>query len=345
MKVGAISSLQQSRQIVHMDTAIQQPQTSSSSKNSISPLSATAPIKPVQHNEVNLGITEATRLIRSEQMDSSFLLNAASSTPVVAQNKNVNIASEPDAVAQEMLQNLRASMSQSASADTETSNVGHRMPDITMPDHKMSISAKHIQTADEDKERFPPSVLNTLSEANKSQNVMDDKRLTSELLQKKEDTPVLAKNDLERPPPSLMNQGLIQPSPEQLFTPNYSSDLPKNSPPMDIHPSVNSTPLERTREFFQTMSRLQSSPAIAPLEEVKDASKLTSIFANNVAVMQFPSPPRTEHLKVQTQNPLDVYNVEKKPELMQQEYSALDPIRTLQSTASSQLVKTITDLS
>jgi hypothetical protein len=114
---------------------------------------------------------------------------------------------------------------------------------------------------------------------------------------------------------------------------------------MDIPLSVHSSPLERTKDFFQTMSRLQSSPAQLPIEEVKDASKLTSAFANNVAEMQFPSPPRAKHLKVHSQNPLDVYNVEQKPELMQQEYSALDPIRTLQSTASSQLVKTITDLS
>ena len=344
MKVGAISSLQQSRQIVHMDTSIQ-PIQEGSSKNNIAPLSATAPIKPVQRNDVNLGMTEATRLIRSEEMDSSFLFNAASSTPVVAQNKNVNIVSEPDAVAQEMLQNLRASMSQSPSADTETSNVGHRMPDITMPDHKMSVSAKHIQTAEEDNERFPPLVLDTLTDTNKIKNVMDDERLTSALLETEEKSPVLAKNDLESPPPSLMTQGLIQPTPDQLFTPNYTSDLPKNPPPMDIPLSVNSSPLERTKDFFQTMSRLQSSPAQLPIEEVKNASKLTSSFSNNVSVMDFPSPPRTEYLEIQTQNPLDVYNVEQKPELMQQEYSALDPIRTLQSTASSQLVKTITDLS
>ena len=99
---------------------------------------------------LRLGPDAAARLIKADHLDGYTDLTPSSSTSISAQSSNQS-TDEPDAVAQEMTNNLRPSMSQS----------GEALLDITMPNQSIGASA-HILEAKEEGEH--PSCLRDLKE-------------------------------------------------------------------------------------------------------------------------------------------------------------------------------------
>ena len=117
MKVTAISALHQAMGKVHMNVALDQVhQNRNSTVQAVHNPSTT---------KIELGPTAVARLIKADHLDGYAILTPSSSTSISAQSSNINLLSEPDAVAQGMSSNLRPSMSQS----------GEALLDITMPDN------------------------------------------------------------------------------------------------------------------------------------------------------------------------------------------------------------------
>jgi hypothetical protein len=127
MKVTAISALHQAMGKAHLNVAMDQVY---QKRNGT--VQATA--NPTS-TKIELGPTAAARLIKSDHLDGYAILTPSSSTSIAAQFSNINLLSEPDAVAQEMASNLRPSMSQS----------GEALLDITMPDNPIGASAHSLE--------------------------------------------------------------------------------------------------------------------------------------------------------------------------------------------------------
>ena len=99
MKVTAISALHQAMGKVHMNVALDQVH---QNRNT----TAQAVAHPTT-TRIELGPTAAARLIKADHLDGYAILTPSSSTSIAAQSSNINLLSEPDAVAQEMSSNLR----------------------------------------------------------------------------------------------------------------------------------------------------------------------------------------------------------------------------------------------
>lgn len=211
MKVTAISALHQAMGKVHMNVALDQVH---QNRNT----TAQAAAHPTT-TRIELGPTAAARLIKSDHLDGYAILTPSSSTSIAAQSSNINLLSEPDAVAQEMSSNLRPSMSQS----------GEALLDITMPDNPLAASTHVIEEA---QEATIPLALRDLQE-----QLVEFYEGPNELVHTETEY-----SESEEPfpvPPSKQNEPLTEvaipmKSADFLFTPNRSQERPLAIPPGDV---------------------------------------------------------------------------------------------------------------
>ena len=246
MKVTAISALHQAMGKVHMNVALDQVhQSRNSTVQAIANPSTT---------KIELGPTAAARLIKADHLDGYAILTPSSSTSIAAQSSNINLLSEPDAVAQEMTSNLRPSMSQS----------GEALLDITMPDNPIGTSAHELEAK---KEQNIPLALRDLKEQlvefYEGPNKMV--QLTTEYTESDKPFPVPSSKQNE----PLSEVAIPMKNADFLFTPNRSQERPLAIPPDDIpyteiplrvselKPKADALGVIPTNESIKTIDQLQ----------------------------------------------------------------------------------------
>ncbi len=211
MKVTAISALHQAMGKVHMNVALDQVH---HNRNG----TAQAAAHPTT-TRIELGPTAAARLIKSDHLDGYAILTPSSSTSIAAQSSNINLLSEPDAVAQEMSSNLRPSMSQS----------GEALLDITMPDNPLAASTHMIETQEQ---ATIPLALRDLQEQLVAfyEGPNDMVQLETEYTKSEEPFPV----PLSKRNEPLSEVAIPMKNADFLFTPNRSQERPLAIPPGDV---------------------------------------------------------------------------------------------------------------
>jgi len=248
MKVTAISALHQAMGKVHMNVAIDQVH---QNRNS----TAGAVAHPTT-TKIELGPTAAARLIKSDHLDGYAILTPSSSTSIAAQNSNINLLSEPDAVAQEMTSNLRPSMSQS----------GDAFLDITMPDNPIGTSA-HVLEAK--REANIPLALRDLQEQlvefYEGPNTMV--QLETEYTESEIPFPVRAEKQNE----PLSEVAIPMKSSDFLFIPNRSQERPLAIPPDDVPYTEIPARVAELRPQADAKGVIPSDERITTLEMLQEA--------------------------------------------------------------------------
>ncbi len=210
MKVTAVSALYQAKGKVHMNVAMEQIGANrNGTQQAANPTST----------KIELGPTAAARLLSSDALDAYAILTPSSSSSIAAQNSNINLLSEPDAVAQEMSSNLRPSMSQS----------GEALLDITMPDNPIGTSASALE---EKKEANIPLALRNLEE-----QLVEFYEGPNKWVQK-----VTEYTDLDKTyvlPPTRTNApqqdiGMVESPADFVYVPNRTQERPPNITPDDV---------------------------------------------------------------------------------------------------------------
>lgn len=211
MKVTAISALHQAMGKVHMNVALDQVH---NNRNG----TAQAAAHPTALR-IELGPTAATRLIKSDHLDGYAILTPSSSTSIAAQSSNINLLSEPAAVAQEMSSNLRPSMSQS----------GEALLDITMPDNPLAASSYVVE---EMEDATIPLALRDLQEQliEFYEGPNDLVQLETEYTQSEIPFPV----PLSKQNEPFSEVAIPMKNADFLFTPNRSQERPLAIPPGDV---------------------------------------------------------------------------------------------------------------
>ena len=271
MKVTAISALHQAMGKVHMNVALDQVhQNRNSTVQAVANPSTT---------KIELGPTAAARLIKADHLDGYAILTPSSSTSISAQSSNINLLSEPDAVAQEMTSNLRPSMSQS----------GEALLDITMPDNPIGTSAHILEKKEE---ANIPLALRDLQE-----QLVEFYEGPNTIVQIETE---YTESDLPFPVPSskqnepLSEVAVPMKNADFLFTPNRSQERPLAIPPDDIpyteipmrvselKPKADELGIIPTNEKITTIEQLQElrAPERSPVPsfENRDAELNATTF-------------------------------------------------------------------
>ena len=253
MKVTAVSALHQAMGKVHMNVALDQV---SQNRNGTQNAAATP-----TSTKIELGPTAAARLIKSDYVDGYLLLSPASSGSIGAQSSNINLLSEPDAVAQEMASNLRPSMSQS----------GEALLDITMPDNLISTSAFEVQ---ETKDANIPLVLREMEEQLVAFYEGPNTMAQSETEYTESDKPYPI-------PPTKHNEPFSEISvpsvpADFLYAPNRTQELPPSITPDDIPYTEipkRVAELKPQADKLGVLATLQQQQALQAIDEARTPSK------------------------------------------------------------------------
>ena len=247
MKVTAISALYQAMGKVHMNVAMDQIH---NNRNS----TAGAVANPTT-TKIELGPTAAARLIKSDHLDGYAILTPSSSTSIAAQNSNINLLSEPDAVAQEMTSNLRPSMSQS----------GDALLDITMPDNPIGTSA-HVLEAK--KEANIPLALRDLQEQLIEFYEGPNTMVQRETEYTESDIPFPVQPEKQNEP--LSEVAVPMKSADFLFTPNRSQERPLSIPPDDVPYTEIPARVTELRPKADALGIIPSDERVTTLEALKE---------------------------------------------------------------------------
>jgi hypothetical protein len=209
----------------------------------------------------NFSPTDVVDMITNESFDPLFTQDQSSSKPLSATNLDLNIVSHPDSVAQEMIQNLRSSMSIS----------GDDTRDITLPDNNMGTAAALLVEKKELEDRFP-----TLAELKAFHPPLDPKDPMT-LEQPEGQAPI--------PPPMLELPGLekeykarkttnesslIAIPPDQIYAPNHPTDRPLVQLPGDVELSSSFKDMHQLEERQTEIERAVTQKRLINLAEKQE---------------------------------------------------------------------------
>ena len=135
------------------------------------------------------------------EQEARFYRAGSGSSVFEAYDKNVNILAHSDSIAQEMLRDMKGSMSLS----------GESGSDISLPDHVLSVSASSVKQPE--KTQKEPALLSSF---------------LTEIQNKKTSIPVV------EIPQTNLEQAISMAPPDQIFSPNKEGMLPPTELPADI---------------------------------------------------------------------------------------------------------------
>ena len=292
MKVTAISALHQAIGKVHPSVALDQIHNSrhGTQQLTVSPTAA----------KIELGPNAAGRFNPSDHINEFTLLTPSSSTSLAAQHSDINLLSEPDAVAQEMTSNLRPSMSQSGEANL----------DITMPDNPIGTSAFELEQR---KELDLPMALRNMQE-----QFADFYDGPNEWVQQETEYTELDKTYVV--PPTKRNEPLLEvavatPPPDFLFTPNRAGERPPNITPQDIpftevptrvselqpiSDALGVLATEQRQKRFEQIEQSRISQSIKPIQE--DRTEAQTFQLDDLELQQQAKPLKESAAEVQHSN-------------------------------------------
>ncbi len=200
-------------------------------------------------------------MITNESFDPLFTQDQSSSKPLSAINLDLNILSHPDSVAQEMIQNLRSSMSVS----------GDDNRDITLPDNNMGTSAAFLVDKKELEDRFP--TLTELQAFHPPLAPKDPMTLEQPEGQAPIPPPMLAGPGLEAPfkaKPTTNESPLIAIPPDQIYAPNRPTDRPLVRLPGDVGLSESFTEMQQLEDRQNEIERAVTQKRVFNLSEKED---------------------------------------------------------------------------
>ena len=272
MKVTPVSALHHMTRNVHMNVSIRDLTANrTATSNAIGNLTET---------KVALGTTATARLLKGNNADIFLSLTPNSSTSISAQRSHVNLLSEPDAVAQEMSQNLRPSMSQS----------GDSNHDITMPDNPLGESASEIANR---KLRGIPQSLQALQDRfdHEPPTINEWIQLETELTANTE-YPVVPPEKNNKP---ALEVAITAPPSDFVYIPNRLGERLPNTIPNDIPYTENPVVFEEFRSITQMeplkdafeleMQAIQQTPLESQEQAEKSSEALNQLM--DTAVLSF----------------------------------------------------------
>ncbi len=165
------------------------------------------PQKPLG-NVINISPTQAVRSLDQNNFSEEFLQNNSSSTSILATSRDVNLLAQSDAISQEMIQDLKSSMSQS----------GDNLEDITLPFQKIGVSSSTVKRLTD----VEPLSISSQTEA------------PQPIQQAMEENYIPASNQSPKPIPTNNEEPILEIPADQMFSPNRINALPTIRQPEDV---------------------------------------------------------------------------------------------------------------
>jgi hypothetical protein len=215
------------------------------------------PTQPAS-SEINFNTSDILNTLRREAVDPQFTQDQASGTSLLAIKPDINILSHPDAVAQEMIQNLRSSMSISGDASR----------DITLPEQDMGTSAVFVELQEILEDRFPD--LREQKEFKPPKPPADPEALPPPEGSPPDPPPILVAVELPSsyaPPKTSNEDSILRIPPNQMFVPNRQSDLPLQITAPDVAPAALKTEMNALTDKQVAIHKLSEGKTLETFQE------------------------------------------------------------------------------
>ena len=231
MRVRAINAVSG----IHGKERVQMIQDFQSHQQRMQSLLEVPPPKRPLADHVYISPTEAARVLNQESFSEEFLQDNSSSSSIMATNREVNLLAQPDAISQEMIQDLQSSMSQS----------GQDPNDIALPEQKLSVASSRIDQLN-DTESLPLDRPSIYQPEPPSENILQQ-------------TGALPKPLPPQSIPTSNEEPILAVPNDQIFAPNRKNALPGVQLPGDISYVHDQRELETLDRLQAVQLRLQEN--------------------------------------------------------------------------------------
>ena len=206
MRIRAINAVSG----IHGKERVQMVQDFQSHQERMKGLQELPPPKHPLADNIYISPTEASRVLEQSAFSKEFLQAQASSTSITATSKDVNLLAQADAISQEMLSDLKSSMSLS----------GENLEDITLPERRISIASSRLDELNDTIPPAPPEPRLYQPEPPVASQAQRTRALTQPLP--------------SEPVPTNNEEPVIDTPADQIFSPNRKNALPPVKLPADI---------------------------------------------------------------------------------------------------------------
>lgn len=301
MRIRAINAVSG----IHGKERVQMIQDFQSMQERLQSVQELPPPKSPLANNLQINPTEAARVLDQTSFSEEFLQDNASSTSIMATSRDVNLLAQSDAISQEMIQDLKGSMSLS----------GKNLGDIILPERQISAASSTVEDLNDSAPAPPPPPSLFQPEP------------SSEL--DTQQTGALPPPPSPQPIPTNIEEPILEIPVDQTFSPNRKDALPPVSLPRDIT-YVND------RKELENLERLQESHTMFQLQHEDNESQIRRpeeyIEKERIPKLSLNQP-------IEPQGKTGIPAVEKPEELMAPEQK--NPIQELQRSVNSDIVLSI----